>query len=138
MNKAGVDLLKHFEGCKLETYRDSIGVYTIGYGHTEGVHSLMVWTQEQADKQLEADIERFEAGVRGLLKTPVTENQLAALVCFAFNVGLGNFKRSTLLNCINKGNYNVGSEFLRWDKAGGRVLAGLTKRRQAEAALFSL
>lgn len=136
MTALGIKLIKHFEGCKLKAYQDSVGVWTIGFGHTEGAKQGLIWTQEQADKQLMLDLDNFEVLVKKLLKKQLDENQISALVSFAYNLGIANLKRSTLLNCVNKGNFKVSTEFARWDKAGGKVLPGLTKRRAAEAMLF--
>ena len=92
---------------------------------------------EAANRLLEADLQSFEAGVAKLVKAPVTSNQFSAVVCFAYNVGLGNLKQSTLLRCLNKGNYyDAAQEFLRWNKGGGKIVAGLDRRRKAERELF--
>ncbi|QMV32429.1 lysozyme [Ralstonia phage Hyacinthe] len=134
---AGVALIKRFEQCRLTAYRDAVGVLTIGYGHTGNVWLGMVVTQEQADALLAADIRRFENGVAGLLKVPVTQGQFDALVSFAFNCGLGNLGASTLLRKLNAGDVKgAAAEFPRWSMAGGVVLRGLTLRREAEQKLF--
>ncbi len=136
--QAGIDLVKEFEGCRLKAYLDAVSKLTVGWGHTgDDVKPGMEITQEEADKLLEQDYAHHEAGVKKLLKRPVNENQIAALTCFAYNLGLGNLARSTLLNCINKGHIQFApDEFLRWTKAGGRELPGLVRRRKAERALF--
>lgn len=136
----GIDLIKEFEGLCLTAYKCAAGVWTIGYGHTEGVTGAMVITDATASELLAKDLEKFEAGVEGLVKVEINQNQFDALVSFAFNVGLGNLAKSTLLKKINSGRPvgEVQAEFLRWNKAGGKVLAGLTKRRNAEAYLFGL
>ena len=136
----GIDLIKQFEGLRLTAYKCAAGVWTIGYGHTEGVTGAMVITEATASELLAKDLEKFEAGVSGLVKVEINQNQFDALVSFAFNVGLGNIAKSTLLKKINSGRPvgEVQAEFLRWNKAGGKVLAGLTKRRNAEAYLFGL
>lgn len=135
----GLALTKRFEGCRLTAYKDSVGVLTIGYGST-GAHVTtgMALTQAQADTLLLRDIARFETGVNKLVTfSHLTQNQFDALVDFAFNLGLGNLASSTLLKCVNAGNLSqAADEFLRWDKAGGKVFAGLTRRRQAERSLF--
>lgn len=138
INQDGLDLIKSFEGCKLTPYKDIVGVITVGYGHT-GPEAVMGHpiTQEDADRLLQGDLERFEKGVEGLLTRKVSDNQFSALVCFAYNCGLGNLKQSTLLRCINKGNFtDAANEFLRWAKAGGVEVPGLVRRRKAERALF--
>lgn len=138
MNDAGLSLLKSFEGCRLKAYKDIVGVLTIGYGHTgPDVNLGLIWTQDQADQHLAQDLDKFVQGVEDLLEDDVTENQLAALVCFAYNVGLGNLGKSHLLSKLNAGDVQgAANEFLRWNRAGGQVVAGLTRRRQAEKALF--
>lgn len=138
MNDAGIKLIKEFEGCKLKAYRDIVGVLTIGYGATgPDVTEGLEITQEEADKRLAADLEQFEKGVCRVVKVPLTENQLAALVSFTYNLGIGSLWRSTLLQLLNKGDYGGAAlEFPKWDHAGGKVVAGLTRRRLAEQALF--
>jgi len=145
-NKAGIELIKRFEGCRLEAYKCPAGVWTIGYGHTEDVKPGMKITQHQAEVMLEHDLIEYENGVKYLLGDhPVTENQFAALVSFAYNCGtdidlddkpegLGD---STLLKKFLRGDIEgAGMEFLKWTRAGGKVLPGLVKRRKAERALF--
>lgn len=137
LNRNGLNLIKEFEGCKLKAYKDSVGVPTIGYGHTRGVKMGDVITQKQADDIFESDINIFAAGVEDLIDNDVTDNEFAALVSLAFNIGLTNFKRSSLLRLVNHGDFdNAANQFLVWNKAGGRVLPGLTRRRKAERALF--
>ena len=139
INQAGLDLIKSFEGCKLNAYKDVIGVVTIGYGHTNpGVLQMgTTWTQDQADAQLKQDLAKFENGVSSYVTVPLTDNQFAALVCFAYNCGLGNLQSSTLLKCVNANDMTGASaQFDRWNKAGGNVVPGLTRRRQAESDLF--
>jgi lysozyme len=138
ISTAGIALIKQFEGCRLEAYLDSVGVPTIGYGSTEGVTMGDKITQDEADALLLEDLVRFEKCVNEHVDVPITQEQFDSLVCFAFNVGCGALIGSTLLKLLNAGNYNAAAQqFLRWDKAGGKVLAGLTRRRQAESDLFS-
>lgn len=136
-NDAGIALIKQFEGCRLHAYKDIVGVWTIGYGHTGGVSSDWVWTQAECEERLAKDLESFEAGVSKLVTLPITPNQFAAMVSFAFNLGLDKLKASTLLRCFNKHNAAAAAdEFLKWCHAGGVVVEGLVKRRQAERTLF--
>lgn len=139
MNRAGVELLKKYEGCRLKAYKDPVGILTIGWGQTgEWIKPETVITQDEADWTLKDEIQKVEFQVNKLLKKPANENQLAAMICFAYNVGVGNYAKSTLLNCFNKGNVEAAAqEFKRWNKAGGHVLQGLVARRQAESELFS-
>ena len=134
----GTKLLKYFEGCKLTAYQDSVGVWTIGYGHTKGVYDGMTITQEEAEQMLLTELEEYEGYVEKYVTVPLTQNQFDALVVWVYNLGPTNFRNSTLLKELNAGNYNAaGQEITRWNKAGGKVLAGLVKRREAEAQLFS-
>lgn len=135
--KLAVPLIAKFEGLRLRAYQDSVGVWTIGYGHTKGVKPGDVWTQEHAEAMLTAEVREFMRGVEAKLRVPVTDEQLAALTSFAYNVGLGAYGKSTLLKKLNLANYDAATrEFQKWNKAGGRVLAGLTSRRRAESELF--
>lgn len=129
-----IEALKSFEGCKLKAYRCPAGVPTIGYGHTQGVKMGQVITQAQADALLKGDLMPFEKGVAKLFPN-ATQPQFDALVDFAYNLGLANLERSTLRKKILLGADEaiIRANFLIWNKAGGKVLAGLTKRRQWEA-----
>ncbi len=133
----GLALVKQFEGLRLSAYRCPANVPTIGYGST-GPHVKMgmTITEGEAETLLREDLSRFERGVVEMAGT-MTPGQFSALVAFAFNVGLGGLKGSTLLRLHNAGDHaGAAEQFARWDKAAGRRLAGLTKRRAAEAALY--
>lgn len=133
----GKDLIKEFEGCKLKAYLCPAGVPTIGYGHTYGVKMGRTITQKDADTLLDVDYADFERKVLALLKVKVTDNQLGALVSFAYNLGVGALQKSTLLKLLNGGDpKSAANEFLKWNKAGGKVLPGLVRRREAEKKLF--
>ena len=134
----GKDLLKFFEGCELVAYQDSVGVWTIGYGHTKGVEPGMTITQEEAEQMLESELAEYEGYVEKYVTVPLTQNQFDALVVWVYNLGPTNFRKSTLLKELNSGDYTAASkEIKRWNKAGGKVLNGLVKRREAEADLFN-
>ena len=140
-SKEGLKLTEHFEGCRLEAYPDpgtGGDPWTIGYGHTgPDVFPTLVITQEYAEKLLLEDVQKAVANVNAHLKIEVTQEEFDALVDFAFNCGCRNLDNSTLLKKVNEGDHEgAADEFLKWDKAGGHVMAGLLKRRQAEAALF--
>ena len=138
LGERGTEILKYFEGCKLTAYQDSVGVWTIGYGHTKGVYDGMTITQDQAEQMLLSELEEYEGYIENMVTVPLTQNQFDALVVWVYNLGPTNFKNSTLLKELNAGNYNAaGQEITRWNKAGGKVLAGLVKRREAEAELFN-
>lgn len=132
-------LIESFEGCRLEPYQDSVGVWTIGYGHTgddcyAGCDPI---SQQQADQLLSADLGDFETAVGGLCPT-TTQQQFDALVSFAYNLGEGSLRGSTLRRLHNAGDYDgAAGQFGRWNHAGGQVLAGLTRRRAAEAAVYA-
>ena len=134
----GTKILKFFEGCRLTAYQDSVGVWTIGYGHTKGVYDGMTITQEEAEQMLLTELEEYEGYVEKYVTVPLTQNQFDALVVWVYNLGPTNFRNSTLLKELNSGNYTAaGKEITRWNKAGGKVLAGLVRRREAEAKLFN-
>ena len=138
LGERGTEILKYFEGCKLTAYQDSVGVWTIGYGHTKGVYDGMTITQDQAEQMLLSELKEYEGYIENMVTVPLTQNQFDALVVWIYNLGPTNFKNSTLLKELNAGNYNAaGQEITRWNKAGGKVLAGLVKRREAEAELFN-
>lgn len=137
INAKGLRLLKSFEGLELRAYQDAVGVWTIGYGTTSDVRPGMVITEAQAEALLKRDLNRFERAVIDLVKVPLTDDQFSALVSFVYNVGEGALSTSTLLRLLNQRDYQgAADQLLRWDKAGGRTLAGLTRRRRAERALF--
>lgn len=134
--QTGLPLIKNFEGCKLEAYLDIVGVPTIGYGETEDVCMGMFITQDEADAMLSKKYDKLESDILGL-GVSLNENQLGALVSFAYNLGLGALKSSTLLKKLRNKDPSAVDEFVRWNKAGGKVVAGLTRRRLAEVALFN-
>lgn len=138
VNKATLDLIKSFEGCKLKAYKDPVGVWTIGYGHTKGVKSGQTITQAQAEAMLLEELEQdYERAVDDLVTVDLNENQRGALVSFTYNVGRENLSRSTLLKYINAEKFSAAAdEFRKWNRAKGQVLTGLTRRRAAEKALF--
>lgn len=143
INKAGKDLIKRFEGCKLKAYKCPAGVWTIGYGNTfyeDGtkVKEGDVITQERADELFDIIINDFARMTDALVKSDVTENNFAAIVSFTFNVGTGNLKKSTLLKKINANpkDPSIRAEFMKWTRANNVVLKGLVRRREAEAKLY--
>lgn len=151
-SKSGLQLTEQFEGCRLTAYQDSVGVWTIGYGHTgPDVYKGLTITQEQAEALLTKDIAKAAAAVNRLVTLDragdpdtdglpdLTQEEFDALVDFTFNLGAGNLASSTLLKKLNAGDIEgAAAEFPKWVHAGGKVLAGLVKRRDAERALFLL
>lgn len=138
----GVALVKHFEGCYLDAYKDAVGVWTIGYGHTGLQHKDGTVfrdrkiTQEEADDLLRYDMHQFEVRVIALLPhVALSQHQFDALVSFDFNTGA--LHKSTLLRHLALGRgWEAANEFAKWDKAGGEILPGLTRRRAAERDMF--
>lgn len=139
LSQAGVDLIKQFEGLELKAYPDpgtGAEPWTIGIGHTGGVRPGDVITEARAEQLLRQDVGRFEVAVRKYCPV-TTQPQFDALVSFAFNVGEDNLKDSTLRRMHNEGNYSgAAGQFARWNKAAGKVMTGLTRRRAAEASLY--
>jgi len=136
-SQRGLSLIKSFEGLRLLAYRDAVGVWTIGYGATRGVKAGMSITKEQAERMLLNDVQRFEPEVERLVQVPLSANQWDALVSFTYNLGAANLESSTLLRKLNAGDYaGAAEQFPRWNNAGGKVLPGLVRRREAERALF--
>lgn len=133
----GIELIKKYEGCVLKAYKCPSGVWTIGYGHTNGVKSGMKITKAQALNYLKQDLNVFEKDVTNYVKVTLNQNQFDALVSFSFNCGAGALKTSTLLKKLNSSDYNgSANEFLKWNKSNGKVLNGLVRRRQEEKELF--
>lgn len=138
ISAAGLDLIKRFEGLRLNAYRCPADVPTIGYGSTgPHVRMGMTITEAEAEDLLTRDLARFEKGVAEL-GGDMTQGQFDAMVSLAFNVGLEAFRKSTLLALHRAGDHGAAArQFARWNKADGRVLTGLTRRRAAEAAIYS-
>ena len=143
LNKAGADLIKSFEGCKLKAYQCSAMKWTIGYGNTfyeDGKPVKMgdAITQEKAEQLFELISADFSSKVAKLVPSHITPNQFGALTSFAYNCGVVNLQKSTLLKKVNANSNDpsIRTEFLKWNKANNKVLAGLTRRREAEANLY--
>ena len=137
ISQKGIDLIKKFEGCKLYAYRDSVGVLTIGYGHTKNVKAGMAITQQQAETFLKDDIKPIETLLNGM-GINYTQNQFDALTSWIFNLGQGNFKSSTMYKYIvaRKSDLDITDQMVKWHNAGGKPLLGLKKRRTEEANMF--
>lgn len=143
INDATIELVKEFEGLRLAAYQDSVGVWTIGYGTTAAAGLGITprkgdaITEAEATRLLNMGLSKFGEQISGYIKVPVNENQYGALVSLAYNIGPGAFSKSTLLKKLNAGDYaGAAEQFLVWNKAGGKVLKGLERRRAAERALF--
>ena len=137
ISQTGIDLLKHFEGCELKAYQDSVGVWTIGYGHTKGIYEGLEITQSEAEKMLVDELPEYEGYITDKVVPMLQQHEYDALVCWVYNLGPTNLSSSTLLKRLNAGEFkDVPFQMKRWDKAGGQPLLGLTRRRNAEALLF--
>lgn len=142
VNKATLDLIKEFEGWEAAAYRDPIGIWTIGYGHTAMAgppvpKAGMKISRAEGEKILRRDMQQYEKAVDDAVKLTLNANQRGALVSFCYNVGPANFRKSSVLKRVNANRLNeVPGRLMLWNKAGGRVLRGLTRRRAAEGALF--
>lgn len=134
---ACVQLIKTFEGLSTSAYVCPAGVLTIGYGHTRDVEKGQVITEKRATVLLMEDLASVAEEVTRILGTQVSQNEFDALCSFTFNLGSGSLLKSTLLKKLKAGDrQGAAQEFLKWNKAGGRSLAGLTRRREAEKRLF--
>mgnify|MGYP003136316221 FL=1 len=124
------------KGAKV-AYKCPAGVWTIGYGHIKGVSEGMTITQEQAEQMLLDELIEYENYINELVTVPLSQNQFDALVSWVYNLGPANLKSSTLLKVLNSNDFEgVPAQIVRWNKANGKVLEGLTRRREAEAELF--
>ena len=135
---SGIAFIKQQEGIRLQAYYDSVGVLTIGAGHTgNDVTPGLLIDEAEVDRLLHADLETAEKCLNNLVKVTLTQNEFDALCSFVFNLGCASLRNSTLLRKLNAGDdLGAAEEFQKWNHAGGKVLAGLTKRRAAEADLF--
>jgi|TARA_R100001443_G_scaffold93729_1_gene100318 lysozyme len=137
ISQEGISLIKKFEGCELEAYQCAAGVWTIGYGSTKNVKEGDTLTQKEADNLLLHEMQEYEGYIKELVKVPLKQNQFDALVSWVFNLGPANLKASTMLKFLNAGDYHlIPSQIKRWNKASGKVLEGLIRRREAEALMF--
>lgn len=137
ISQEGLDLIKKFEGCELTAYQDSVDVWTIGYGHTKGVEEGQEITQDEAEEMLASELDEYEGYINDLVECALEQCQFDALVAWVYNLGPTNLRSSTLLKRLNSDDLeDVPDQIKRWNKAGGKVLAGLVRRREAESLLF--
>lgn len=137
ISQEGLSLIKKFEGLELTAYQCSAGVWTIGYGHTKGVQEGDEWSESHANDMLELELEEYEGYINDCVEVSLSQNQFDALVSWVYNLGPANLKSSTMLKVLNLGDFpKVPEQIKRWNKAGGKVLQGLIRRREAEALLF--
>lgn len=137
ISKNGIELIKKFEGCRLTSYQDQVGVWTVGYGSTHGVTKGMTVTLDDAEHKLLYDLDTIEHHLNQMLVQEPTQNQFDALCSFAYNLGYPALRRSTLMALFNQGKIKEASnEFTKWCMAGGKENKGLKNRREAEKTLF--
>ncbi len=137
ISNEGISLIKKFEGCELESYQDSVGVWTIGYGHTKNIKEGMTISKEQADNMLLNELDEYCEYVEKAVDVTLKQCEFDALVAWTYNLGPTNLNKSTMLKKLNNKEYqDVTHEIKRWNKAGGKVLQGLVRRREAESLLF--
>lgn len=137
ISQEGIALIKKFEGCELEAYKCAAGVLTIGYGHTKGVTEGMQITKIQAHEMLVEELATYETYVSDAVENQLDQCMFDAIVSWTYNLGPTNLRSSTMLKVLNAGKYDeVPAQIKRWNKASGKVLEGLIRRRNAEALLF--
>tara|TARA_R110000765_G_scaffold416683_1_gene518649 strand:+ start:344 stop:787 length:444 start_codon:yes stop_codon:yes gene_type:complete len=137
ISEEGLSLIKKFEGCELKAYQDSVDIWTIGFGHTKNVKEGDEINQEEAENMLQEEMPEYEGYINSLVTVPLEQCQFDALCAWVYNLGPTNLKESTLLKLLNAGDYHlIPSQIKRWNKAGGKTLEGLIRRREAEALLF--
>lgn len=143
VNDETIELIKEFEGCRLTAYKDPVGIWTIGYGTTAraglGIipRAGMTITEAQAEHYLRLGVEKFAKEIRPYITQPINENEFGAFVSLAYNIGSGAFWKSSARRYFNMGDKEEAAKrILLWNKAGGRVLKGLVRRREAEKTLF--
>ena len=133
----GIALITEFEGFREKAYQDVVGIWTIGYGFTLGVQPGDTITKAQAKARLARELDGYEAAVTRACTNEPNQNEFDALVCFAFNVGVSGMAKSSVIKAHNRGDHQAAARaFSLWNKAGGKVWPGLTRRRAAEAALY--
>jgi len=139
-----LDTIQQFEGLKLKAYKDSVGIWTVGFGNIFNLDTGNPIKEgdeislETAERWLKIEVDNLQAKMRKVITVPLNDNQWTALTSLAYNIGFGAFKRSTLLRLLNAGasKEEVAKQFLRWNKAGGKEIKGLTNRRQTESNLY--
>ena len=135
-NDKGLAIIRKWESLRLKAYKCSAGVNTIGWGHTKGVKNNDVCTIEQANEYLKNDVEEVETQINNI-NLQLTDNEYSALVSFIFNIGIGNFNKSTMLRLLKQNKkIEASNEFQKWNKCKGAILNGLTNRRRDERNLF--
>ena len=137
ISEDGLELIKKFEGCETTAYQDSVGVWTIGFGHTKGVEEGQTCSIEDAESMLADEMDEYEGYINNMVKVDLQQHEFDALVAWVYNLGPTNLGESTMLKVLNGGQFDrVPDEINRWTRAGGEILEGLVRRRQAESLMF--
>jgi len=137
ISEDGLELIKKFEGCETTAYQDSVGVWTIGFGHTKGVEEGQTCSIEDAESMLADEMDEYEGYINNMVKVDLQQHEFDALVAWVYNLGPTNLGESTMLKVLNGGQFDrVPEEMNRWTRAGGKILEGLVRRRQAESLMF--
>jgi len=137
ISENGLELIKKFEGCETTAYQDSVGVWTIGFGHTKGVEEGQTCSIEDAESMLADEMDEYEGYINNMVKVELQQHEFDALVAWVYNLGPTNLGESTMLKVLNGGQFDrVPDEMNRWTRAGGKILEGLVRRRQAESLMF--
>ena len=137
ISENGLELIKKFEGCETTAYQDSVGVWTIGFGHTKGVEEGQTCSIEDAESMLADEMDEYEGYINNMVKVDLQQHEFDALVAWVYNLGPTNLSESTMLKVLNGGQFDrVPDEMNRWTRAGGEILEGLVRRRQAESLMF--
>ena len=137
ISENGLELIKKFEGCETTAYQDSVGVWTIGFGHTKGVEEGQTCSIEDAESMLADEMDEYEGYINNMVKVELQQHEFDALVAWVYNLGPTNLGESTMLKVLNEGQFDrVPDEMNRWTRAGGKILEGLVRRRQAESLMF--
>ena len=137
ISEDGLELIKKFEGCETTAYQDSVGVWTIGFGHTKGVEEGQTCSIEDAESMLANEMDEYEGYINNMVKVDLQQHEFDALVAWVYNLGPTNLGESTMLKVLNGGQFDrVPDEMNRWTRAGGEILEGLVRRRQAESLMF--
>ena len=137
ISEDGLELIKKFEVCETSAYQDSVGVWTIGFGHTKGVEEGQTCSIEDAESMLADEMDEYEGYINNMVKVDLQQHEFDALVAWVYNLGPTNLGESTMLKVLNGGQFDrVPDEMNRWTRAGGEILEGLVRRRQAESLMF--
>lgn len=137
ISEDGLELIRNFEGCETSAYQDSVGVWTIGFGHTKDVEEGQTCSMEDAETMLADEMDEYEGYINDMVRVDLQQHEFDSLVAWVYNLGPTNLGESTMLKVLNGGQFDrVPDEMNRWNRAGGEVLEGLVRRRQAESLMF--